>query len=382
VIRMHRSLRAVAVVGLAALAAACGSSSGGGSSGGSSSGGNGGGSSSTAIPAAQAAVAKLTTRPTQIQITTPLDKKVPTGKKIAWIQCSIPDCQILGPPLKAAASQFGWTVQTIDAGLTPDTVKAAWDVAVRSHPDAVVATGFPSSIFASELKTLQQKNIPVIDGFVADPVGNGLTAIVQGRDTSHNIGVAFANWVLAKEGTKANVLLVHSSTFPTLLDVKDGFTSTYSSECSSCKVKTIDVPATAYGKTLPAQVVATLRSNPDINYVVAEEGNMILGIPQAMKAAGITNVGVIGQYPSQASIQYLQDGSIVKAEVMPPIIDSMWTMVDALARVYTGQPVDVDNAAAPLWIIQQSTAGDLTYPYFLTPNYQEQYKTLWKTGIG
>lgn len=377
-IRMKRSLRVGAAIGVVAIAAACGSSS----SGAGSSGDSNSGSTSTTIPSAQAAVSKLTTRPANIQITTPLDKKVPTGKKIAWIQCSIPDCQILGPPLKAAAAQFGWTVQTIDAGLTPDTVKAAWDVAVRSHPDAVVATGFPSSIFASELKTLENENIPVIDGFVADPVGNGLDAIVQGRDTSNAIGVAFANWVLSQEGTKSNVLLVHSSTFPTLLDVKAGFMSTYSSECPSCKVKTIDVPATAYGKTLPAQVVATLRSNPDINYVVTDEGNMILGVPQAMKAAGITNVGVVGQYPSQASIQYLQDGSIVKAMVMPPIVDSMWTMVDALARVYTGQSVDVDNAAAPLWILTPQTAGDLTYPYFLTPDYQSQYKQLWAKGIG
>lgn len=375
-IRMNQFLRVGAVVGVAVVAAACG----GGSSGGGST--DSSGASAQSIPAAAAAVAELTPRPDKIQITEPLNKKVPTGKKIAWIQCSIPDCQILGPPLKAAASQFGWTVQTIDAGLTPETVKAAWDVAVRSHPDAVVATGFPRSIFASELKALQKDNIPVIDGFVADEAGDGLTAIVQGRSTSHGIGVAFANWVLSKEGTKANVLLVHSSTFPTLLDVKDGFMTTYSDECAACKVKQIDVPATAYGKTLPAQVVATLRANPDINYVVTEEGNMILGIPQAIKAAGITDVGVIGQYPSQASIQYLQDGSIVKAMVMPPIVDSMWTMVDALARVYTGQPVDVDDAPAPLWIIQPSTAGDLEYPYFLTPNYQDQYKALWKTGIG
>jgi ABC-type sugar transport system substrate-binding protein len=374
--RLTRPLQLVAFAALATLVA-CGSSSSGGSSPAPS-----GGSGGSAIPEAQTAVDQLTTRPDKIQITTPLTKKVPTGKKIAWIQCSIPDCQILGPPLIAAAKQFGWTVQTINGGLTPESVKAAWGLAVRANPDAVVATGFPSSIFASELAQLKAKNIPVIDGFVADPVGNGISAVVQGRSTSNGIGVAFANWVLGQEGKKANVLLVHSSTFPTLLDVRTGFNTQYSKLCSDCKVKTIDVPATAYGSTLPAQVVATLRSDPSINYVVTEEGNMLLGIPQAMKAAGITKVGVIGQYPSQASIEYLKDGSIVKALVMPPIVDSMWTMADALARTYTGQPVDVDDAAAPLWIVTQKTAGDLVYPYFLTQDYEAQYKDLWKAGIG
>lgn len=378
-IRLTRTLQVAALASVAALAAACGGSSSGGSP---TAATTGGASSSTAIAAAESTVTSMTSRPAKIQITTPLTKKVPTGKRIAWIQCSIPDCQILGPPLKAAAAQFGWTVQTINGGLTPQSVKSAWDLAVRSHPDAVVATGFPSSIFASDLATLKSQHIPVIDGFVADPVGNGISAVVQGKNTSHDIGVAFANWVLAKEGTKADVLLIHSSTFPTLLDVKDGFSTTYAQLCSTCKVKVIDVPATSYGSALPGQVVATLRANPSINYVVSEEGNMILGIPQAIKAAGITNVSVIGQYPSQASIQYLQDGSIVKAMVMPPILDSMWTMVDALARVYTGQPVDVDNAPSPLWIITPQTAGELTYPYFLTPGYQAQYASLWKPGIG
>jgi ABC-type sugar transport system substrate-binding protein len=372
--RTTLALRIGVVASAAALAAACGGSGGSG-------GGQSAGSGST-IAAAQRAVDALTTRPAKIQITEPLGKVVPRGKRIDWIQCSIPDCQILGPPLAEAAKNFGWTVKTINGGITPASIKSAWDLAVRDKPDAVVATGFPSSIFASELKTLESQHIPVIDGFVADPTGNGISAVVQGKSTSTGIGAAEANWVLAKKGTKANVLLLHSSTFPTLLQVKDGFSSTYSGQCPSCKVKVVDAPATSYGTTLPAQVVAALRANPSINYVVVEEGNMILGIPQAMKAAGITNVGVIGQYPSQASVEYLKDGSIVKALVMPPVLDSMWTMTDALARVYTGQDVSVDDAAGPLWIITPETAGQLTYPYFLTPGYQAQYRSLWKAGIG
>src|SRR5262249_12138669 len=156
----------------------------------------------------------------------PLDKLVPKGKTIDWIQCSIPDCQILGPPLIAAAKTFGWNVTTINGGITPASIKSAWDLAVRNKPSAVVATGFPSSIFASDLKTLESEHIPVIDGFVADPTGGGISAVVQGQSTSHAIGVAEADWVLAQKGKQANVLLLHSSTFPTLLAVKDGFLST------------------------------------------------------------------------------------------------------------------------------------------------------------
>ena len=382
--RMAHPVR-VGTFALVAALVACGSNSSG-TKGGSSVPSDGSnstsGSTGSHISEAESAVAALTSRPTKIQITEPLDKAVPKDKKIVYLECSIPDCKVLTPPAIEAAKNFGWTVQVINSGITPESVKAAWGLAVRAKPDAVISGGFPKSIFSSELAQLKAMDIPVIDGFVTDTVGDGISAVVQGTSTSKAIGTAFANWVLSEKGSKADVLLVHSSTFATLSDVKDGFNTEYSKLCAACKVKTIDVPATSFGSTLPAQIVATLRSNPSINYVVAEEGTMLLGLPQAMKAAGITTIGVIDQYPSQASLEYLKDGSIVKALVMPPIIDSSYTSIDALARVYTGQSVDVDDAAAPLWILTPKTAGDLQYPFYLTPGYQQQYQDLWKKGIG
>jgi ribose transport system substrate-binding protein len=360
---------------MAFVAASCGSS--GSSKSKSDSSSTGGGD----IAEATSAVKTLLVRPTKIPVTTPLDKAVPSGKTIAWLQCSIPDCEILGPPLKAAAETFGWNVNTINAGVTPETVKTGWGLAVRANPDAVAATGFPRSIFESELKTLTSKNVPVVDGFVADTPGNGITAVIGGSKTSSAIGDALASWTLAERGTKANVLLVHSSAFPTLNDVKSGFEARYKKLCADCGYQVLEASPDSFGKDLPAQVVAKLRKNPGINYVVADEGNMLLGLPQAMKTAGITKVPVAGQYPSETSLQYLQDGSIVKALVMPQMVDSMWLMMDALARNSTGQPVADDQGAGPLWIVTPETASEVKAPYALIPGYQAQYKALWTKGI-
>lgn len=346
-------------------------------------GGNGGGTEQLdGIQEAIDAVEELTQRPTQIPITTPLEGTLPEGGGTAvWLQCSIPDCEILGPPLEAALNELGWEMETIDAGLTPEEVKNAWGLAVERNPDAVFATGFGSSIFADELAQLEERGTPVIDAFVAETSGNGLTSVIGGTATSNAIGVAFADWVLAEEGEEANVLLVHSSTFPTLLDVKAGFEERYGELCADCEVEVMDVPAESFGSDLPAEVVAKLRSNPDINYVVADEGNMLLGLPQAMETAGI-DVGIIGQYPSETSVEYLADGSHVKAIVMPAMTDSMWNMADALARHLLDLPADENEGPGSLWILTPETAGEIEPPFHLIEGYEDEYRELWAPALG
>lgn len=329
---------------------------------------------------AKAAVAQLTKRPTKIPSTTPINGTVPSDVKVAWLECGIPDCATLGAPLKQAAEYWGWDQQKIDIGLTPEEVKAGWERAVRAEPDAVVATGFPRVIFDQELSELAARDTKVIDGFVADPPGDGITAVFSGTSTSEAIGEAFANWVVAEKGEDANILYVTSSTFPTLGDVTNGWDRKIEELCPDCPVDKLDVPATAIGGDLPEQIVAELRSNPDINYIVVDEGNMMLGLPEALRAAGVTDVPVIGQYPSETTVEYLKDGSIVKAIVMTQQADAMWQAADVLARALAGDTFEPDQPTSPVWIVTPKTAGKLKPPYAVVKNYQKQYKALWKNA--
>lgn len=336
-----------------------------------------GASGGTAIPAAKKLVKSLEQRPTHLPTSKPITGSIPSGKTIDWLQCSTPACTILTKPLEQAAAVLGWKVHVVNAGITPETVKNAWDVAVKDHPDAVMATGFPKTIFASELAQLKADNIPVIDGFVATKRGDGITAVVQGNNTNHRIGTALADWVLAKKGTSADTLLVTSSTFPTLNRVASGFNKEYKRLCSSCALGTLNEPATSFGTTLPSDVVGYLKTHPTVNYVVADEGSIPLGLPQALSSAGLSGkVTVVTQYPSQTTVQYLSQGSLT-AIVMPQEIDAMWQMTDALARYYAKQSVVPAEAPSPLWLVTKKSSAQLQYPYYLVPHYQAKYKQLW-----
>ncbi|HVX19789.1 MAG TPA: substrate-binding domain-containing protein [Acidimicrobiales bacterium] len=335
------------------------------------------GASTKGIPAAKRAVAALEKRPEHLPSTQAVGKAIPTGKTFDWLQCSLPTCTILTPPLEAAAAKLGWTIKVVPAGITPETVKNAWDVAVRDHPDGVFASGFPKTIFATELAQLKADNIPVVDLAVGTTSGTGLTAIIQGNNTNHKIGLALADWVLAQKGKAANTLLISSSTFSTLAKIEQGFSGEYKRLCSSCALGTLNEPATTFGTSLPNDVVAYLKTHPKVNYVVPDESAMNTGLPQALASAGLSKqVGIVSQYPSTTTVQYLKSGQM-NAIVMPQMVDSMWQMADAMARQMAGVSVVPAEAPSPLWMVTPKTAGKLTTPYFLVPNYQEKYQQLW-----
>jgi ribose transport system substrate-binding protein len=93
------------VVGLAA----CGSSSTGSSSSGSSGGASAtaSGSGASNVSAATAAVQQYTGKPTPFPVDQPL-KTRPTGKSLAYLQCSTPVCGLFAQLLPPTASLLGY----------------------------------------------------------------------------------------------------------------------------------------------------------------------------------------------------------------------------------------------------------------------------------
>jgi ribose transport system substrate-binding protein len=335
------------------------------------------GASGTAIPKAVAALKALEVRPTKITVTTPITKPIPKGKTIDWIVCGVPGCTVLTNPLKAAAAKLGWKVVAIPGGLTPETILNAWNLAVQNKPGAVVGTGFPESIFAAPLAKLESEGIPVINGFVTDTPGNGITAIVNGSPSYTQAGKALADFVLGTDGSSANSLFLGGTTFPASQFEQNAFDAEYKKLCPSCQTSSIEEPATLSGDALTASIVASLTRDPSINFVVASQPNDVYGLPQALKAAGLTNVKILSNTPDATTLQYLKQGLI--AGIMDvPNTDTMAEIVDAFARHFTGQSVTPDEGPGGDWAVTQKTASQVKYPYYLVPGYLNQYVKLWK----
>ncbi len=332
-----------------------------------------------AMAAAKANVEAALVRPTKIEVTEPVGATIPKGKTIDWIQCSIPACTQLGTALKEATDTLGWKLNTIDGGITPETIANAWAKAAANKHDAVVACGFPRSIFEQSLQQLKAANIPVIDIDVTDPAENGITAVIQGADAYPPLGALQADWVLDQGGDKSNVLRVTTSAFPVVGLSTQGFTDEYKKVCPNCGLETLEAQVTDFGDKLSTQIVAFLQSHPDVNIVSAAVSDMVTGLNSALQAAGLADkVQVQTNDINPALEQDIRNGTPLKALTMMENVNMMWQAADVLARIFTDKPFeDSANATPNKWIVTKDNIGTFAEPYPIVEDYQAQYKALW-----
>src|SRR3954451_8727599 len=377
----HRKLPA-RVAALAALLAnaAVALSACGGSSSSSSTGASSGGTGATTA-AADKVAAQFTQRPTRIPVTQPIGKPIPTGKRIDFINCGVTSCTILYNNLVQAAKTVGWTVKQINTQGTPETVQAAWKQAVTDRPDAVIASGFPREVFAKQLKQLQALKIPVLEASTAEVEGGGIDLVLNGPKEMSPIGQVLAAWIAKDSGAKAHTLYVALPTFTILKPVHDYFARYYNQYCAGCKVDTLDVPVTAIGKDVPDRVVSYLRAHPDINYVAYSLGALNVGVPAALRQAGLANkVKTIVDVGDAENYQYIASGQ-TQAATSFSNVESPWVWVDALARKFTGQSIAVDRKAKlPLMLITKDNLISTSAEFPMVADYQQQWKHLWGKG--
>lgn len=382
------------VIGLALVIAGCGggsssssTSSGGstesseGSSGGSTSESSEGSSSSeTAFPKAAKANEEFEERPTSIGIETPVGKPIPKGKTIDFIQCGVPACKTEGELFESAASALGWKIKSINAGTTPEEIKAAYEQAIKDEPDAVLGSGYPRALFNPEIEELKAKNIPVIEFFVEEKAGNGISAVIGGIPTSEIQGKMMADYILAHStNEEMEIGSVNAQGFETVTGTIESVSKTVEEECSGCTIKKLEAPLTSIGKELPQRISSFLTANPGIEWSTVGYDDMVTGLPTALKGAGVENAKLTTVNISTSIAPYLANGEYLQATVGTSFPEVYWRGMDLLARMFAGVPYkeDEDDSTLPYWTITKESLPTTEEEFPVVENYEEQFKQLW-----
>lgn len=375
----------IAALAIALTAAACGSSDDDG--GGSATGSDGGAATAAAdssLPAEVTdAVREFTTRPTSIGIDAPVEREIPAGKEIYYIQCGSPVCATNGEYLKEAAEAVGWTIRPVNAGVTPESVKAAWAQAVRAKPDGVVASGFPRTMMNPELEELEAARVPVVDISVTDPPGRGISAVFAGTPDYVAAGERLAKYALVEAGGKdINAMIVGVAAYPTVQLIGRSFGETLERYCDSCSVDELDVPATSIGNDLPTRISTYLQGHPDVNWVVNGFADMSVGVPAALQSAGVgEDVKFVGINNNPTTAGYLKAGQSLVAEHIYGYPELMWRSIDFLIRSVNGESTDPSTAQTyPHWVVTKDTIPSTTDEFPTVVDYREQYERLWGVG--
>jgi ABC-type sugar transport system substrate-binding protein len=347
--------------------------------------GSSGTTSSTAFAAATAANAKFEQRPTSIGITTPVGKTIPKGKVIDFIQCGVPACVVEGDILQSATTLLGWKLARINAGTSPQQIADAYQQAITNKPDAVIGSGYGRALFDPELKTLASMHVPVLEAFVGDTTGDGLTGVVAGPVNNSIQGKEVADYLLANSTSKsATIGAVVPSGFPNMIQENQSFDATIQQQCPSCTAKLLTVPVTSIGTDLTTRISSFLTANPSIQWLWDGYDDMVTGLPTALKGASVSNVKVATISMNGTVAADIAQNDFVMTAIGTSFPEVYWREIDLLARYFTGQSyaVDLNDATLPFWTITSSDlpsdASSVTFANVVS--YKQQFEKLWGLG--
>jgi len=380
--RMRVLLVIASAAMLAVALAACGDD--GGSSTGSASSSTDAASTqqSDATTKAAAFVAPYIGKPSPFPVTEPL-KKIPKGATIAYMDCGAPICALLWEILQPAATTMGVKLDRIKAGAAANTISAAFDSVVAKKPAAVIAMADPIPLWSRQLEQLKRAKIPVVVNGVAAAEAEKYdvpTGLASGAKANELGGQLLANYVIAKMAPK-NVVFYDLAGVTLTQEVEDSFLATLKSGCPECSVRTASIPPQTLGSTAPSRVVSDLQSHPETDVAVFSSGQILLGLPAALRTAGI-KVKTLDYGPGPANLQAIKDGQETAGLAADyPVI--AWAILDQAARAIVGQRLTGPQAEG-IGVNQFLTSKDITFDpskgWTGYPDFPKRFAELWGVG--
>ena len=366
-----KRVRMIAGVALVCLAAGCGSSNSNGSTSASDSGGSVNSQATTAVN-------KVLTRPTSIGITDPINGGVPKGKRIAYLQCGVPNCALIGDSLQAAASSVGWSMTRIPTGTSPEKIVAAWQEALRQHPDGIVVTGgYPVDYYRSEVAQANAEHIPVIALAQADQGKPFDLVIGSGEVQGTMAGKIAAEWVASKI-SGGNVLTVNIPGIGAVESEVSSFQSELPKLCPNCSVQVLSVPTSSIGTNASTLIANYLQGHQDTKYMYLTTIDLAIGLQSAVASAGLKTVPTIAAVQNDVGLDSIknQQGGL-EATVYWVDIEAAYRAVDGFARYMRGQSLAPDvDATLPQWLVTSSNLPP-ERPLPAVANYLDQFHALW-----
>jgi ribose transport system substrate-binding protein len=326
------------------------------------------------LAAAKAEAIKAQARPTQIEVSSPVGKPIPSGKKVVFISCGVPACAEMAPMTAAAAKILGWSSSSINTDGSPAQIQGAYDTAIRQGANAIVTNSASRAELGAQIPQLLAKHIAVSQASSTDAQTAPFIYNTSTAQENAPIGKDLAAEIVADSNGKANVLWV-GLPFPILGPLSDTFKSDLQNYCPKCGYSAINIGLTQIPQSSNT-IVAYLRSHPSVNYVALSVGGTLdNGLPTALAAAGLSNVKIVSQGAGPTEFQDMAQGKWLAA-VPYDDYDSTYQEVDALARHFAGVPVQ--STGLPVWLVTKNNLpSSYSSPFPNVESYSSQFAKLW-----
>jgi ribose transport system substrate-binding protein len=390
---VKRKFLAVSALGVVAgLLAACGSS---GSSGSPSSPGSSGsatapasaaapassGSVSKGLAEAKSLVAAAEAQPAKIPLTKALSARPQAGQTYVWMGCNVGTCTAINQAQKAATEAAGWKFVEISYNQSdPSTLVTGMTDALRYHPAAVGVSGLPEAVWASVVPSYTAAGVPIVVSFVGpQQLSKTIIANISGPKTAGTFAATLGDWFVADSQGAGKTLFVYSPTYPINVSMSDALHSEVSRVCPACSVQNLGLTyAQIASGGVNDAIVAALRRDPSIKYVLSAFGAAIAGLPASLSAAGLSDIKVGTLAPSTENLTLIKAGT-EQAAIGSPNYYFSWLSVDAAIRHSLGDPQIPEDGGATSWLITKSSTFDITESQDPV-GFENQMRALWNVG--
>jgi ribose transport system substrate-binding protein len=326
--------------------------------------------------AASSFIAPYLDKPTPFPVVTPLAKSA-RGKKIAVMDCGTPICALLIQLMTPAAAITGIEIVRIQTGFGADKVAEGFDTVLAGNFDGVFVLGLPGPLWERSLAKLNAAKIPVIASGVADVDPSKVGMAEAGVVSSKKNAELLAAYVVAR-GNPSDVVFYETPELGFTTVMAKSFKDKLTQLCPQCSVRIATIPAATFGTSSPSVLVNDLQSHPSTKMAVFPVGEQALGLPSAMKTAGI-EVDTISSSPDPQALKQIQDGKMTAGlGVDLPIL--VWTGIDTLARLMTGQraePAAVNDELVVQFLTAKDLKGDVSRGWSGYPDFVDRFKAVW-----
>lgn len=332
------------------------------------------------LAAAQAKFEELLKPPTDVWVPEePLSESM-KGKTFYFVYIAgLPSLESLLKHTTAANDSVGAT--TVPLTFTPgtDELVSRLQQALEARPDGVYIAGAPSSTITAQIAAFEDAGIPVVSEAARDKDDPNLG--FAGYDWAYTMCENNAAAVIADSEGTANVLYAN---FPEVSGISngcsDGFTSYMEENCPSCTYETKDFRlADQIANKNPAIVTGLMQARPRTKYIVWQGANSIVGVPQALKAAGITDVTQLSFAGDQKTWSDIRDGGQL-GDLATDLRYIGYRAADAMYRTVAGDDVtESGKDELPTQFLTRDTAPDptTTTEWTLPVEYVDAFEQSW-----
>ena len=340
-------------------------------------GGSGERPSQTAIDEAAASIQPLVDAPTDFTVTEQLES-LPTGSRIAYVDCGTPICSLLGNVAQEPVGLLGMSLTTLQAGTTADSIAAAFDTIIADDYDGVLVTALPFQLWERQYEQLQDAGIAVATtGVVGMP--DEFQSDLSAEQWNGRAGAWLADWVISQGEAGADSVIYRTPELAFTSAIVDAYEARVGDLCADCTVRVVDIPASAIGTTAATMIVDDLTANPDTSIAVLSIGELANGLPTALEVAGI-GVPITMYGPGPAQLTDIQSG-VLQSGLTLDARTLVWTLIDALARQIGGQELaagEVNDALVAQIVTKDNLEGDQSQGWLGYLDTPERFAELWQ----